>query len=687
MTYSPEKIRNVAVVGHQGSGKTTLVEALAYMNKAIPQQGSVDNGTTVSDWTGAEKEKKVSLYSSIVPFERNGFKVNLIDLPGNDDFIFETIGVTRLIKGAIIVIDASKGVQNGTIKAFNMLKRRGVPMFIFINKMDKDDVDFNKIFAEIQEKLGGDKCVPFSYPIGRKENFDGFVNIVELKARKYNGVTCEDDVIYEDKKPIVFKLHNRLCEAVASVNDELLERFFSGVPFNNEEIKDGLRQAVLRGELYPVIVGSALKDIGMNTLSTMLIDYLPSPLDLKPMAAVDPQGNTVEVKTRDEDPVCLTVFKNSYNPYLGLVSTFKVQSGVVKVDDVLTCLNNNREYKIQALYTLSGEKLTPTESLGAGDIGATTRLDDIHLSYTLSSKVRPLRLKEVRYPTPTYFRGIVPSTKKDSDKLFPTVARMSLEDPTILLYKDETTDQIVIGGLSKTHLGFALERLQKDYGIAFTTEPVKISYRETITAKGEAEGRYIKQTGGSGYYGVVEMSFEPADEVSFESKVFGGHIDKGYFPAVEKGFQEALQRGDLIGAPVIGVKATLLDGKQHSVDSNEMAFKQAAILAFRNAYEACKPILLEPYDRITVNVPNDFLGNVLSDLAKRRARILSTDENASGNLDVVAVVPQAEIQEYANEIKGLAKGMAFFNKTFEDYEPVPERIAEKIIAEHTDNKR
>ena len=684
--YHPENIRNVAVVGHQGSGKTSLIESLAYKAGLIATKGEVEKKNTLSDYLPQEKEKQVSLSSSVIPIEHEGYKINLIDLPGNDDYIFETIGITRLIKGAILVIDASKGVQTGTIKAFKLLRKRGVPMFLFLNKMDKENVDFNVLYEDIQEKLDSKKCVPFSYPIGRKENFDGFVNVVELKARKYNGVTCEDDVIYEDKREIVFALHNRLCEAVATVNDTLLERFFSGEPFTNEEIRFGLREGVLKGELYPIIVGSATKDIGINTLTNMLVSYLPSPTDLKPMEATNDKGEEVHVQTSLEEPTSLVVFKNTYNSYQGLVSIFKVQSGVLHAGDVLTCLNNGKDYALNNLFSVCGEKLTPIKEVSAGDIAAVTRLEDIHLSATLSDKSHPIRYKEVHYPTPTYFTAIVPETKKDSDKLFPVVGRMSLEDPTLSLRKEETTGQILIGGLSKTHLNAILERLRNEYEIHFSTEKIRISYREAITKAGEAEGRYVKQTGGSGYYGVVQMRFEPAEKTSFESTVFGGHIDKGYFPAVEKGFLEALNNGGLIGAPVLNVKATLLDGKQHTVDSNEMAFKNAAILAFRNAYPNCGPILLEPYDRITIDCENDYLGAVLSDLSKRRARILSTDENSSGNLDVVAIVPQAEIQEYANELKALSKGTAFFNRVFEDYEEVPHKLQEEILKEHQEKK-
>lgn len=681
MSFTPELIRNVAVLGHQGSGKTTLVESLAYKVGLISEKGSIEKKNTISDYLPDEKKKQLSISSSIVPLVYNDHKINLIDVPGNDDFIYETIGITRLIKGAILVIDASRGVQIGTVKHFNLLKKRGVPIFIYINKMDKENVNFTELYEEIVEKLDK-KCVPFSYPIGRKENFDGFVNVVELKARKYNGVTCEDDEIYEDKRQIVFELHNRLCEAVATTDDALLEKFFSGEELSRDEIRQGLRKGVLEGELYPIIVGSAAKDIGINTLLTMLVDYLPSPADLKPYVATDEEGNEVEIKTEINSEASLYVFKNSYSSYQGLTSIFKVNSGVIKVGDEVYCPNNDKTYRISTLFEVVGEKLNPVTEVSAGDIGATTKLEDIRLSYTLCSPKRVIKYKQVNYPTATYFKALDFATKADSDKFFPSLEKIMIEDPSIELRKNQTTNQILVGGLSSSHLAYVFERLKNNYKINFTPVTPKIVYKETITKKASAEGRYIKQSGGSGYYGVVNMDFEPAEETSFGSTVFGGHIDKGYFPAVEKGFNEALQHGQLVGAPVINVKATLTDGKQHSVDSNEMAFKNAAILAFKDAYMKCGPILLEPFDKITVNVSNDYLGAVLSDLSKRRGKIQSSEEDAYGNLDVVALVPEAEIQEYANELKAITKSTAFFNLEFYDYEKVPDLLAQKIIEEN-----
>ncbi|MDD7082122.1 MAG: elongation factor G [Candidatus Enterosoma sp.] len=680
MIYTPDKIRNIAIVGHQGSGKTSLVESIAFKGGVIPQKGTVEAKNTLSDYLPDEQKKQTSLSTAVVPVLYHDYKFNLIDLPGNDDFVYEMLGVSRLIKGAVLVIDASKGVQIGTIKNFKALRKRNVPIFVYVNKMDKENIDFPALYEEIKEKLSKN-CVPFSYPIGKQDSFDGFINIPEMKARKYNGKECVDDVIYEEKRQVVFELYNRLAESVATTSDELLEKFFSGEPLTKEEIKAGLRQGVLNGELFPVIVGSAIKDIGINTMMDMFIDYLPSPADLKPITAFDEAGKEVEIPTSNEEPASLCVFKNTYNTYQGLISIFKVNSGIVKLGDTLHCPNNGEDYRISSLFSICGEKLTPVTEISAGDIGAFTKMENIKLSNTLCAPTRIVKFKPVNYPTATYLRGIVPATKNDSDKLFPAVEKLQMEDPTILFEKNAITNQILIGSLSSSHLTYILEKI-KDNKINFTTEKPKIVYKETITAKGESEGRYIKQSGGSGYYGVVNMSFEPSDKIEFASTVFGGHIDKGYFPAVEKGFIEALEHGGLVGAPVINVKATLTDGKQHTVDSNEMAFKNAAILAFRQAYKDCKPILLEPYDRMVVNVPSEYLGAILSDLGKRRGKIISTEEGGDDSFDITAIVPEAEILEYANELKSITKGTGFFNIEFEDYEKVPDVLAETVIKEY-----
>lgn len=686
MSFSPEKIRNIAIVGHQSSGKTSLCESLVYKAGIIKEKGSIEKKNTISDYLADEKKKLSSLQSSIISFDYNDYHYNLIDIPGNDDFIFEMIGVTKLVKGAVLVIDATKGVQIGTIKAFNRLRKRGVPIFIFINKMDSSNISFNSLYEDICNQLDKKKCVPFTYPLGKEDKFDGFVNVVELKARIYNGTTCVDGEIYDDKKQIVFELHNRLCEAVATTNDELLEKFFSSTPLTNEEIKTGLREGILSGELYPLIVGSATKDIGCNTLLNMFKDYFPSPSDLQPIKGKDENGKEVLIKTDINDPLALTIFKTTFNAYQGLISIFKVHSGKITIGDEVYCTNNQKTYKINTLFSLFGEKLVPVKELSAGDIGATTKLDDLRLSYCLVSPERKVIIDPTNYPTATYFKGIIPESKNDSDKLFSSIEKLLIEDPCIKLEKNDSTNQILIGGLSSSHLNYIFDKLKEEYGIKFSLEDAKISYRETITKSGSAEGRYIKQSGGSGYYGVVNMEFSPSDKNEFDQKVFGGHVSKGYFPAVEKGFFEALEKGSLTSSPVINVKGVLIDGKEHSVDSNEMAFKNAAIAAFRNAYDSLGPILLEPYYKLSIVVSSEYLGNILSDLTKRRARILSTEEKEGNSIEVVALVPQAEILEYANEIKSITKATGYYNQEFNSYEPVPKALADSIISKLNSNK-
>lgn len=683
MSILTNKIRNIAVIGHQGSGKTTLVESIAFKAGLISKKGSIERKDTISDFQNDEKKRQSSISSSIIPIDYNGYHFNFIDVPGNDDFIYETISITKIVKGAVLVIDATKGVQPGTIKQFRLLKKRGVPIFIFINKMDKDNVNFNDLYEEIKEKLDKDKCVPFSYPIGKEKNFDGFVNVVELKARKYNGVTCVDDEIYEDKKQIIFKLHNRLCEAVATSDDSMLEKFFSGATLTNEEIKIGLRKGVLNGELYPIIVGSSIKDIGINTLLNMFIDYLPSPSDLKPIVAKDIENNKeIEIETKQDGEVSLVVFKNIYFQYQGIVSIFKVTSGVLKLNDELYCPNNNKNYKISSLFKIMGDKLTPINEAVAGDIVATCKLDDVLLSYTLTSLKRKIKFKEIKYPTPTYKKAIILNSNNDSDKLFSFMSKLTIEDPSLGIYRDLTTEEIIVSGLSSTHLIDALSRLDELTNIKYKLQDIKIAYKESITKTATGNGRYIKQSGGSGFYGVVEMDFSPSENISFESKVFGGHIDKGYFVAVEKGFLEAIKHGQLINAPVINIKAILKDGKQHDVDSNELAFKNAAILAFKDAYLKADPVILEPYYKITINVPNDYLGNILSDLSKRRARIQDTLLSDYDTVNVVAIVPEKEILNYANDIKSLTKGIGYFNLEFAEYKVVNDSLKEKIIEEY-----
>ena len=672
-------IRNVVILGHQGSGKTSLVESIAFTAKAIPAKGEVEKKNTISDYTPEEQKRGSSIQTSIIPLTFDNHKINLVDIPGNDDFISEAIGVTGVVKGAVLVIDASVGVQVGTVKHYKLLKKKGVPTFIFVNKMDKEEIDFEFLLEEIREKLGKN-VISFCYPLGHEKSFDGFANAVDLKAHIYNGKECVEAEIYPDKRDKIFELHNTIVEEVAKTDDVLLEKFFNGEQFSMQEIRDSLRIGVLRGDLTPLIVGSATKNIGVQTLLNMFVRYLPEPNDLKPLEAHDENGKEKVVPTSVDEPFSAYVFKTIVDPYTGTINLLKVCSGVLHVGDEVYI--NGETQRVSMLFTMCGKKLDAVNELIAGDIGAVTRLEKVKSGDSLSSPKAITIFKPVKYPTAVIFKAIVLANKADENKLGPALAKMQLEDPSLEVKRNNETKQLLLGGLSDSHIKFAIDKLQSVYKINLTTEKMKIIYRESIKGVAEGDGRYVKQSGGSGFYGVVKMRFEPAEENVFEEEVFGGAVPKNYFPAVEKGFFEALQSGLLAGFPVIGVKGVLVDGKYHPVDSNEQAFKMAGILAFKDAYMKCRPIILEPIMRVKINIESRYTGNVLSDLNTRRARIQNIEEKEGGSQEIEALVPEAEITDYVTQLKSITQASGFFNRQFEAYEELPDHLKDRVIAEN-----
>ena len=673
------KIRNIAVLGHLGSGKTSLVEALYSVTTNKPK-GLVEKGSTISDYLPEEQARMTSVRSSIVPVFHNDYKFNLIDIPGSDDFIGEAISAIKVVKGAILVIDAQSGIQVQTIKHWNMLRKKNIPTIIYVNKMDKDNVRFDQLMDDIRDRLGKN-AIPFCYPMGKNEGFDGFVNVVTLKARKYNGKVCEDAEIYADKKAKVLELHNEMVEAVAQTSEELMDKFFMGEDLTGEEIRTGLRTGVLNAELTPVLVGCATKNIGVHTMLDMIIDYMPSPSDLNPIVGLDENGNEVERKTLNEEPFSAFVFKTIVDPYAGVSSIFKVNSGTLKVGQEVYIPQLNRTEKINNIYTICGKVQTPVSELVAGDIGLVTKVEGLENSMTLCAPKNVITFKPIDYPTAVYFRALTPKSKNDEDKLSQVLAKIQLEDKTIEIKRNVETKQQLIGTSGSGHLNFILERMKNAYKLEINTEAPKIVYRETIKKSATAEGRYVKQSGGSGFYGVVTMEFGPAPENEFTEQIFGGAVPRNYFPAVEKGFYEACEKGLLSGCPVIGVKAILKDGKYHAVDSNELAFRMAAILAFKEAYMNCKPVILEPIIEIVVTVNSDMVGDILSDLNTRRAKIQSMDINSVGDQKITALVPESEIVEYVNDLKSITQGSGYFNRKFYSYEECPSYVQDKILAD------
>lgn len=681
MGYNSDKIRNVVILGHQSSGKTTLVESLFQVANNNATKGTIEKGTTISDYLKEEQERLSSIQASVIPIEYNGYKINFIDLPGNDDFVGEIIGVTNIIKGAILVIDATSGVQQGTIKHFRMLKRKNIPTLIFVNKMDKEGIDFDHLLLEIREKLGK-KVAPFCYPLGHGNSFDGFANCVSLTAKIFDGTKCVDAPIYEDKKSVVLEYNNMVLEAVATSSDELLDKFFNGEQLTKEEILKGLRKGVLDGDIDPLIVGSSTKNIGCNTLLDMICNYLPSPSDLKSFEAFDKNNNKVEVKTLSTEPFSAYCFKTISDVFVGVINILKINSGSLSVGDSVYSYDNQKEMKVSSLFYLLGKKQINVDKVEAGDIVAVSKLDNVKTGDTLSDPKHILYYTKAKYPTAVYFRGLDLVNKKDEDKISTVLSKICLEDPTIEVKRNQETKQLLVGGLGNFHISYILDKLKNVYKIDTKTEAPKIVYRESIKGSSEATGRYIKQSGGSGFYGVVVMEFSPSEDNTFEETVFGGSVPKQYFPAVEKGFYEALNSGLLAGFPVIGVKGVLKDGKYHPVDSNEMAFKMAAILAFKEAYLKCKPIILEPIMKITIHVENQYIGDVISDLNTRRAKNIMMEEDGIDNQKVIASIPEAEINDYSAKLKSITQGGGYFNRVFEAYEEVPGNLKDKVIEEN-----
>ena len=673
--YHSKAIRNVAILGHMDCGKTTIAEAALYLAGAIDKKGEVEKKNTVSDYTVEEQVRQTSLQASLIPVEWNGHKINLLDVPGSEEMFGEVDNVLSVVKGAVLVIDAGAGVEPGTERAWEELRKHNVPTLIFVNKMDKENIKYEELIEELKEKFGK-RVAPFAYPLGKLDKFDGFALVAEGKAKIYRDGICVDEEIYEDKKERVQELYDWMCEAVAETSEEMMEKYFAGEPLELEEVKAGLRTAVLAGEVYPVICGSAAKNIGVATLLNMIIDYNPCPDDLKPKAGHVPGSDQEVLKpTKDSEPFAAYVFKTIVDPFVGTISLFKIYSGVCKTGMDVYIPNIDQTVKLPQIFSLMGKTQLQIDAAYAGDIIAVAKLSELEIGYTLCEKKAPVVFDKPEYATPIYYVAIKPKNKQDEEKISSALTKIRQEDPTFEFRRNPETAQLLIGGQGVLHLGYVVDKLKNIFKVEVEQEEPKVVYRETIrgrtTGDKGVQGRHKKQSGGAGQFGDVWIKFEPTSEpFEFHEEVFGGSVPKNYFPAVEKGFFEALKQGQLAGFPVIGVKATLLDGKYHSVDSNEMAFKMAAILAFKEAYMSCKPVILEPIINIKVHVESKYIGSVISDLNSRRARIQSIDEGENGSQELEALVPEAEILDYATQLKSLTQASGYFNRSFYSYEEV-----------------
>ena len=679
--FVTDKIRNIALLGHMGSGKTSMTESLLFVSGKIPKKGEVERQTTKSDYLLEEHLRGSSMQTSLIPISWQDYKLNFLDVPGNDERLVEFNYALDVVKGAIIFIDATKGVEVGTERAWHAIRERNIPAVLFINKMDKENINYERLLEEIREKLGK-KAVPFTYPIGREQDFEGFVNVVEMKARIYNGVECVDAEIWEEKLPKVNALHGMILESVAETSEVLLEKYLSGEEITDDEIKKGLRKGVLNGELTPIVVGSVLKNIGVQTTLNMLIDFLPAPDELKELEAKTLKGEIKSVKTDSKLPFSGFVFKTTVDPFAGNMNLVKINSGTLVNGQEIYNPKTENISKIVNLSTALGKELIPIEKAYAGDMVLLTKIDGLTTGDSISDPKNILIYEDVTLPTPTIYQAISPLKKADEDKLSQSLQRLQLEDPSFEVKRVKETNQLLIGGYGTNHLQFIIDRLKSTFKVEVEVSEPKILYKETIKKKAIGEGKHKKQSGGAGQFGHVFIEFSPTEEnFVFEEKVVGGAVPKGYFPAVEKGIIETFEKGPLAGFPIVNVKATLLDGSYHSVDSNEISFKLAAGLAFRNIVESLSPTLLEPILKLKIRVKEQFVGDIMGDLNKRRGRILGFEQ--LGNIqEITAEVPEAEVINYATDLKSMTQASGSFEREFVRYEEVPAHIIPKIIEQY-----
>lgn len=682
--YKVDQIRNVALLGHGGSGKTLLTERLLFLNKQIKRMGKIEDGNTVSDFDKEEIARGFSIGTSVIPLEWNNSKYNFLDTPGYFDFSGEVVSALRVSGGAIIMVDATSGIEVGTEKAWKYAMERGMPTFVFINKMDKENINYPKVLAELKEKFGK-KVAPFAIPLGTAEAFNGFINVVDMIGRELKGDACVDVPVPEGYGDQIEEVREMLIESVAESDEELMEKYFEGEEFTTEEIHAGLRKGVLAGDVVPVLVGSVEKGVGMHTLMNMIYDYMPTPKDMHDgvYAGVNPEtGETVERKVGEDEPFSALVFKTIVDAFVGKISIFKVYSGKAFKDLEFYNANKEEKEKFGTVFYPRGKNQIETDEIVAGDIGATARLQHTETGDTLCDKAAPIRYEGIRFKKANLFMAIEPKAKGDEEKIGTSLQKLTSEDPTFIIDRNKETKQLLIGGLGDMQINVITNKLKNNFGVEVDLNDPKIAYRETIKGRSDVQGKHKKQSGGAGQYGDVHVKFEPSTEdFEFDEEIFGGSVPKNYIPAVEKGLRESLDHGPLAGYPVVNVKAILYDGSYHPVDSSEMAFKIAASLAFKKGIVEAKPVMLEPIMKVDIVIPEEYLGDIMGDMNKRRGRILGMEPAGLGEQRVKAEAPMAEMFKYAIDLKSMTQAKGEFTMEFERYDEMPRNLAEKIIAD------
>ena len=676
--YGLENIRNLALVAHNGAGKTSLAEAILFNTKLINRLGKVSEGSTTSDYDPAEQKRGMSISLSMLPYIWQGNKINLIDTPGYPDFVGEVKSAIRVSEGAVVVICAASGVEVGTEQVWSYCDGSNLPRIVCINRMDRENVDFIKVVDQIQSKFGR-KCLPIQLPIGSHTGFQGVIDLLKMKS--YTGTAAQEGDVPQALQSQAQSLREKLVESIAETEDSLLEKFLGGEELNQEELAKALRQAVVNGKLVPIMAGSGLQNIGVIPLMDAIVHYLPVPKE-REVLIVGEGNQPAKIAPNPAGSLAALVFKTSADPYVGRLTYFRVYCGAITSNSQVWNVNRGENERIGQLFVLRGKNQEPVPEIGAGDIGAVAKLSVTATGDTLGVKDKPVKMVPVTYPEPRYSEAVYPKTKLDLDKLGASLAKIVEEDPTLKMHREATTNETIISGLGEIQLGVAAEKMARKFGVNVDLQTPKVPYKETITVQTEAEYKHKKQTGGHGQYGHVVLELVPLPRGSgteFTERIVGGTIPKNYIPAVEKGVKEGVLEGVLAGYPVEDVRITAIDGSFHPVDSSEICFKIAGAGAVKKGLADGKSVLLEPIVKIKITAPDSYTGDIISDLNTKRGQVQGMIPEDGMNI-IEAIAPLAEVQRYAINLKSITQGKGTYSIEFSHYQEAPPLVTQKIIA-------
>ena len=682
--YRTDEIRNVVLLGHGGSGKTSLAEAMAYVSGATNRMGKITDGNTISDFDKEEQKREFSISTSLIPIEWEKAKINILDTPGYFDFVGEVEEAVSAADAAVIVVSGKAAVEVGTEKAWELCDKYKLPRMIYVTEMDVDDASFRQVVQDLTDRYGK-VIAPHFQPIRENEKLVGYVNVIKNAARRYTGVGQREECeIPEYCKPNLEIYRDKLLEAVAETSEAFMERYFDGDEFSVEEIRSAMRTEVMDGDIVPVAMGSNIQAQGVANLLSDIVRFFPSP-DNRSCAGINRKTNEIFEGNYDfAKAKSAYVFKTMVDPFIGKYSFIKVCSGVLKGDDTLYNGDSDAEAKLGKIYTMVGNKPTEVSELFAGDIGAIAKLANTKTGDTLSTKNTPVMYGKTEYSKPYTYMKYICNNKGDEDKVSQALQKMMAEDVTLKTVNDSENRQTLLYGMGDQHLEITASKLATRYKCEIKLETPKVAFRETIKKKSDVDSKYKKQSGGHGQYGHVKMRFEASGDLEtpyvFEEEVVGGAVPKNYFPAVEKGLQEAVVKGPLAGYPVVGVKAVLYDGSYHPVDSSEMAFKTATIQAFKKGFMEASPVLLEPIASLTVTVPDDYTGDVMGDLNKRRGRVLGMNPVSGGKQEIVADIPMTGLFGYCTVLRSMTGGRGVYSYEFSRYEQAPSDVQEAEIS-------